>query len=361
MTRHVEEEPQRGRLVHEYTSALREYLGGAGEDALSRAYELGRAAVGSGVGVVELALLHHSVVLHVVAVPSLEEQERSAQFLAESLSPFELTHRGFREANERLEQLNRELRGKNQQLEQTTEELRQANEATREANRELEAFSHTVAHDLRSPLSAVIGFADLIEEGKDPATTRRFAALIGEAGRRMNVLIVALLEFARSARGVVQKSQVDLTAIVARIAAALCVQGVYTRAQITIAPSLCAYADPALIEIVLTNLLSNALKYSARVAAPQIEVGRVHEPRDALTFFVRDNGAGFDMAHVDKLFGAFQRLHSAEAFEGNGVGLATVQRIIRRHGGEIWAEGAVGQGAIFYFTLGKQESEGVED
>jgi signal transduction histidine kinase len=345
------DETARDRLVHEYARALRDYLEGAGEDALARAYELGRSAVAGGVGVVEAALLHHSVVSHVAPAPSSEQQERSAQFLAEALSPFELTHRGFREANERMEQMIRELRTNNQQLEQTSRELLAANEAAQAANRELEAFSHTVAHDLRSPLNAVIGFADLILDGVDAAATQRFAHEIAQAGRRMNSLIGALLEFSRSGRGELNETDLDVSALAERILALLRVQPQYARAEVTISPGLRAWADPALMDVVLTNLLSNGLKYSSKRAAPKVELGKLDERAGTVIFFVRDNGTGFDMAHAERLFAAFQRLHPAHEFEGNGIGLATVQRIIRRHRGEVWAEGAPDQGATFYFTL----------
>jgi signal transduction histidine kinase len=345
----------RESLTADYTRALRDYLQDGGELALSEAYELGRSAVANGIGVVELGLLHHAAAAHVVPAPTLDQQERSAQFLAESLSPFEMTHRGFREANDRMEQLIRELRTKNQQLEQTTRELRHANDMALEANQQLEAFSHSVAHDLRSPLNGIIGFAELIEENQAAAEVRPFARQIAQAGHSMNALISALLEFARSARGELKREEVDLSALASQIVAALRVHGKYPLTEVTIAPQLRAYADPALMQVVLTNLLSNALKYSAKAAAPKVEFGCAAEQEGMRTFFVRDNGAGFSMAHADKLFVVFQRLHSAHAFEGHGVGLATVQRIIRRHGGAVWATSSEGQGATFFFKLSARQ------
>ena len=220
-------------------------------------------------------------------------------------------------------------------------------------NLELEAFAHTVAHDLRSPLNAVIGFAELLEEGVAPQATSSFAAEIVTAGRRMNALIGALLEFARSARGELQKRDVDLSAIARRVADQLRVQGNNPAAEVTIAPALHAVADEALIEVVLTNLLGNALKYSAKVAQPKVEVGKIEEAEGVTTFFVRDNGAGFDAGYADKLFRPFQRLHSQDEFPGHGIGLASVKRIIERHGGQIGATGSTGNGATFWFRLGE--------
>jgi signal transduction histidine kinase len=264
---------------------------------------------------------------------------------------YELTHRGYRDANIKLEQAIRELCRKNEELERATRDLKLANETVREANGELEAFSHTVAHDLRSPLQAVIGFAELLEDGLEGVSPKlsSFARQIMHTGQHMNQLIDALLDFARNARGEVHSAAVDLSAIASRVMGTL--RGEYRRTEIVIAPDLHACGDAALIEIVLTNLLSNALKYSAQSAAPRVNLGQVIEVDGVTTFFVHDNGAGFDMADAHKLFGMFQRLHSADSFKGHGVGLATVQRIIRRHGGDIWADGAVGEGATFYFTL----------
>ena len=216
---------------------------------------------------------------------------------------------------------------------------RRVQERTRdleEANKSLESFSYTVSHDLRAPLRAIDGFSKMLEPG--PYTER-----IQQAGQRMGDLIENLLDLARYARAEVQRRQVDLSAVAAQIAGGL-TSPIYIEADIT------GECDRELLSIALENLLSNACKYSSKQSEPRIEFS--HLQKDGQTiYYVRDNGAGFDMERAQKLFTPFQRLHSQKEFPGTGVGLATVHKIITRHGGAIWAESAVGQGTTFYFTL----------
>jgi signal transduction histidine kinase len=218
-----------------------------------------------------------------------------------------------------------------------------------QANQELEAFARTVAHDLRAPLNAVIGFAELLALPETaPEETSDFANEIVGAGRRMTKLIDSLLSFARvKDSSVLQRVPLDLSELMARVAAELRVPA---RAQLHIAPGLRAVADPELLAIALTNLLSNALKYASKSQAPRVEfASSAHE--GGTVFMIRDNGVGFDPAQADRLFKPFERLHRSADFAGTGVGLATVERVIGRHGGRIWAESAPGMGATFYFTL----------
>ena len=229
------------------------------------------------------------------------------------------------------------------------------------ANQELEAFAFSVSHDLRAPLRHIAGFSQMLREDYLEAIDERgrdYLARIAAAARHMGDLIDGLLGLSRVTRGEMRVERVDLSAVAARVAAAL--RETYPRAEISIAPHLVAHGDERLLELALDNLLDNACKFSAKVSSPRVEVGVVSaaelpgeptNPHPERVFFVRDNGAGFDMEHADRLFGAFQRLHLATEFEGTGIGLATVQRIVRRHGGRIWAEAAVGRGATFYFTL----------
>jgi signal transduction histidine kinase len=240
---------------------------------------------------------------------------------------------------------------------QVYEELEQRvadrTEQLRHANLELEAFTHTVAHDLRTPLNAIVGFADLLKDAAAPLpddTVRDFASEISAAGRRLNELIGALLEFTHNAGREVRKQRVDLSAMAHTIIAEL-VRRDRGLAELIVAPGLESWADPALIEVLLTSLLGNALKYSSKVAAPRIELDSLGTAEGATTFFVRDNGAGFDPSRSARLFMPFQRLHPAYDFPGTGVGLAIVARIVRRHGGRVWAEGKPGLGATFYFSL----------
>ncbi|HEX5658282.1 MAG TPA: ATP-binding protein [Polyangiales bacterium] len=233
-----------------------------------------------------------------------------------------------------------------QRVHERTQQLQQA-------NLELESFSHTVAHDLRSPLNAIIGFAELLAERNDSpaATVHSFSTEIANAGRRMNNLIGVLLEFARDAAVEVNRAPLDVSTMANEAAGQLRLAGAYADATIEIEPGLEAFADASLLEVALTNLLSNALKYSAKSPAPRVKLGAHREDGGATVYYVCDNGAGFDPSRADRLFLPFQRLHDPREYAGNGVGLATVARVVRRHGGRIWAEGAPGEGATFYFTL----------
>jgi signal transduction histidine kinase len=220
------------------------------------------------------------------------------------------------------------------------------------ANRELDAFSYSVSHDLRAPLRAIDGFS--------LALVREFESLLDERGRdyvsrvrrnvaRMGELIDALLELARIARSSVSSDEVDLSLLAAEVVADLSRQQPERKVDVAIAAGLDARGDRRLLRVVLVNLLSNAWKFTGRSEAPRIEVGAL--PAEEPTFYVRDNGAGFDMSYAQRLFAPFQRLHDPREFEGTGIGLATSQRAIARHHGRIWAESAPGRGATFFFSL----------
>ncbi len=221
------------------------------------------------------------------------------------------------------------------------------------AIRELEAFAHTVSHDLRAPLRIVEGFATILLEDHGHQLDEIGRAHVGRilaAGRRMNGMIDALLQLSRTTGHELAREPVDLSRLAQEIAEEIAAGDRGRRVQWCIAPGLRAEGDRALLAQVLQNLMGNAFKFTAGVAAPSIEFDRRREDgRDV--FHVRDNGAGFDMRYAARLFGAFQRLHSPSQFPGTGIGLATVQRIVRRHGGRVWAEAAPGAGATFYFTL----------
>lgn len=221
------------------------------------------------------------------------------------------------------------------------------------ANRELEAFSYSVSHDLRTPLRSIDGFSlALVEDygGVLDAMGKDYVARVRSATQRMARLIDDLLNLSRVSRVEIKLDQVDITSIAKEILAELKLSEPEREVVCEIEEGLKAKADVALIRIVLENLLSNAWKYTARRDGARIEFA-VQEMNGRRIFRVRDNGAGFDMTYADKLFAPFQRLHRADEFEGNGVGLATVQRVLHRHGGHAWAEGAVDQGATVYFTL----------
>jgi len=253
------------------------------------------------------------------------------------LDTIDSQNRALLEAKDNLEE----------QIEERTAELHTI-------NRELEAFTYSVSHDLRSPLRSVDGFSvALLEDcgSQLDSAGHDYLQRIRAASQRMGKLIDSLLYLSRVSRQDVVFQAVDLVPLAREIVDRLNEQYPGRNIHFSCPETLLAYGDKTLLVILLENLLGNAWKYSANVNLPQIEIGCVDRSGEQV-YFVRDNGVGFDMKYVDKLFGPFQRLHRSEDFDGLGIGLATVARIIHRHGGEIWAEGMVGAGAVFYFTLG---------
>ncbi|HBA87963.1 MAG TPA: PAS domain-containing sensor histidine kinase [Geobacter sp.] len=222
------------------------------------------------------------------------------------------------------------------------------------ANEDLEAFSYTVSHDLRRPLTAINGYSQVIIElfGKElNPQCKEYVQEILKGSIRMNHLIDTLLNFSRRNSGNFTREELDLSEMVQEIMAELSFTEPQRKVTCIVQPGVRCEANSHLLHVVLDNLLGNAWKYSAKKADGVIEFG-VTEQRGERVYFIRDNGAGFDMGQADRLFTPFQRLHTAQDFLGTGIGLASVQRIIERHGGEIWAEGEPGKGATFYFTLG---------
>jgi signal transduction histidine kinase len=246
--------------------------------------------------------------------------------------------------NQRYERLTEELE---QRVTQRTAEL----EAT---NRELEAFTYSVSHDLRAPLRRIDGFAKLLVDEYNaelPDEARHYLGRVRDGARQMGLLVDDLLNLARLGRQDVKLQVAGLSTIVQRVTASLQRDAEGRDIEWQIQPLPFVECDPALIEVVFTNLISNAMKYTRPRARAVIHVGSI-EQNGHPVIYVRDNGVGFSMKYADKLFGVFQRLHRAEDFEGTGVGLATVQRILHKHAGTIWAEAELDKGACFYFTLG---------
>ncbi len=231
--------------------------------------------------------------------------------------------------------------------------LRERTAELEDARKELSSFIYSVSHDLQAPLRRILGFSRILEED--------FAERLGEEGRQhltriatsasgMDQLLGGLLGLSRVARAEIHRVPTDLSALAEVVAAELQIAQPERAVEFVVAPGLTAEADPNLVRIALEHLLKNAWKFTGKHPESRIEFGT--EQRDGETvFLVRDDGAGFDMAYADRLFTPFQRLHRTDEFEGAGVGLATVQRIVQRHGGRVWAEGAVERGATFRFTL----------
>jgi signal transduction histidine kinase len=223
------------------------------------------------------------------------------------------------------------------------------------ANRELESFSYSVSHELRAPLQVIGGFTELLETQYGPQLDARagdYLEGLRSGTARMSGLIDDLLALARVGSGSLEREAVDVSAMAAAIGADLARTEPSRAFELRIAPGIVAKADPGLLRNVYENLLGNAFKFSAKTTRPEIHVG-VETRGDERLYFVRDNGAGFDSKSAHRLFAPFQRLHSAKEFRGTGVGLATVHRIVTRHGGRIFAESEVDRGATFYFSLGE--------
>jgi len=266
-----------------------------------------------------------------------DEQERPAAILETSN---DITERKRRE--QEIESLNLELAKRSTELESI--------------NKELEAFAYSISHDLRAPLRHMAGFTELLQKKVSSVVdekSNRYIAMILDSAKRMGNLIDDLLAFSRIGRAETQKTLFSLTQLVREALTEVRqdTEGRNIAWKIGALPDF--YGDRSMLRLVLVNLISNAIKFTRTRPQAEIEIGCADGKSDDLVAFIRDNGVGFDMKYVNKLFGVFQRLHQSDEFEGTGIGLATVQRIIHRHGGKVWAEGAVDGGATFYFSAPK--------
>lgn len=254
----------------------------------------------------------------------------------------------------KVEQVNVDLRTEIAERARAEDALRHAKASAEDANKELEAFSYSVAHDLRAPLRSIDGFSQaLLEDYADrplDAEGCRYLGNVRKAAQQMGQLIEGLLILSRVTQAELHRERVDLSALARSVLERLEAMQPGRDVECVIQSDLLVHADPRLMDVVLMNFLGNAWKFTGKRMGARIEFGLQTDAENP-AFFVRDNGAGFDAAYANKLFGVFQRLHTTREFEGTGIGLATVQRIIRRHGGTVWAEGEVNRGATFYFTL----------
>ncbi|HYE97371.1 MAG TPA: ATP-binding protein [Planctomycetota bacterium] len=237
-------------------------------------------------------------------------------------------------------------------------ELQEANRRFEEANHDLEAFTYSVSHDLRAPLRAVDGYARMLAEDYGARLDdegRRLLGVVTQGARRMGALIDDLLEFSRVGRTSLKRARVDVETMARAALAEVLSQNPERTVEARVGPMPPCHADPALLRQVFVNLLSNAVKYTRTRSPAVVEVGALTGGGTPV-YFVRDNGVGFEQQYAPKLFGVFQRLHSADEFEGTGVGLALVRRVVERHGGRVWAEGRPDQGATFSFTICADEA-----
>jgi len=251
---------------------------------------------------------------------------------------------------EELAQTNQEVMALTLELEKRVE--KRTSELA-EANKQLEAFSYSVSHDLRAPLRAIRGYTQLLVQdhlGELQPDVQQLLSRVVSSAKNMEQLIEGLLRLAYVGRQQLVKRPVNISALVAEIVAIIQADQNDPRVVVEVESLPDSVGDEALLRQVFTNLLSNAVKFSKRKEKPRVDVG-FRDLRGERVYFVRDNGAGFEMQYADKLFGVFQRLHRVQDFEGTGVGLSIVHRIVQRHGGRIWAESIVDQGATFYFTL----------
>jgi signal transduction histidine kinase len=288
------------------------------------------------------------------------EAEREVERLLTNIRGREEVERALREQLSQRERAEEALRRSRDELEtkvkERTAELRKMNNDLQAVNRELEAFAYSVSHDLRAPLRHIAGFTELLQKHSDPVLDDngrgQITRILG-ATNRMDSLIDDLLAFSRISRAETQKQTVNLEQLVKSVVAEIAPDTQHRNVAWRIGHLQNCDGDPAMLRLVFGNLVSNAVKFTRIREQAEIEIGSLDRRPDEVVVFVKDNGVGFDMKYKDKLFGVFQRLHSQEAFEGTGIGLATVQRIVHRHGGRVWAEGSVDRGATFYVALPK--------
>jgi signal transduction histidine kinase len=328
----------------------------AGADPAGKPYHLNFTLFGKtahltlSVGSLGLAVIATLLVLLVTAVffaVVARRRVREAEAVNQRLKA-EMEQR--MRAEEEVRSLNRELE---RRVEVRTAELA-------DAIKQLEAFSCSVSHDLKAPLRAISGFSKALLEDYGPqldSPAQDYLRSIAKGAERMGQLISDLLAFARLGRNKMSSSAIDMSTLARSVFEELKCAAPHREIECNLQSLPPTRGDRTMIRQVLVNLLSNAIKFTGVIPRASIEIGCSEQGTERNTYYVKDNGAGFDMRYIDKLFGVFQRLHSIQEFEGTGVGLAIVQRIVQRHGGQVWAESKVNQGATFHFTLPAEGTE----
>jgi signal transduction histidine kinase len=316
---------------------------GCSEEHIRRGYNLGAADYMTKPFVPEILRSKVSVFV---------ELHRKSVLLSQQSRLLEHQNAELQRAIQRSWRAEEEIKALNRDLERQVEQLN-------EVNRELEAFSYSASHDLRGPLSRISGFSRALLDfhaGQLDERGRLYLERIDNSARRMCDLVEDLLNFSRLTGVEMNESKVNLSAIVNSLVADLMLRDPDRKAEFVVAPGVEAWGDATLLRAALLNLIENSWKFTRKHAASAIEFGVVMRDNEPV-YFLKDDGAGFDMADAARLFNPFQRLHKDSDFEGTGIGLATVERIIRRHGGRIWAEGQIEKGAVFYFTLRQENAK----
>ena len=316
---------------------------GCSEEHIRRGYNLGAADYMTKPFVPEILRSKVSVFV---------ELHRKSLLLSQQSRLLEHQNAELQRAIQRSWRAEEEIKALNRDLEHQVEQLN-------EVNRELEAFSYSASHDLRGPLSRIAGFSRALLDfhaGQLDEKGRLYLDRIDNSARRMCDLVEDLLNFSRLTGVEMNEEKVNLSAIVNSLVAELMLRDPDRKAEFVVAPGVEAWGDATLLRAALLNLIENSWKFTRKHAASAIEFGVVMRDNEPV-YFLKDDGAGFDMADAARLFNPFQRLHKDSDFEGTGIGLATVERIIRRHGGRIWAEGQIEKGAVFYFTLRQENAK----